>query len=97
MTIDLPHINYKIHVKEYKSPPDSIPNALAYVKRNDMYSCTIFIKKGQRKVAPDLAHELIHVMQFICLDRNIDFCTETEHMGYTMHYLLGKIMGYKWE
>lgn len=37
MTIELPHINYKVHVKEYQTPPDSIPNALAYVKRNDMH------------------------------------------------------------
>ena len=42
----------------------------------------------------DVAHELIHVLQFICADRNMDFVREQEHMAYIMHYLMGKVYGH---
>ncbi len=96
MKIYLPHIKYTVYVKEFKTPPPQIANAQAWVRRDDMYSSTIFIKKGEKKNTPNIAHEVVHILQFICLDRNIDFCTETEHMGYLMQYFTGEIMGYTW-
>jgi hypothetical protein len=40
---------------------------------------------------------LIHVLQFICVDRNMDFTVETEHMGYLMHYLMGQVLGFEYD
>ena len=95
MKIYIPHLNYTVYVKTFVTPPPQIANAQAWVKRNDMHSCTFFKKKG-KGIPADIAHELVHVLQFICIDRNIDFCTETEHMGYLMKYIMGKITGYSW-
>ena len=69
-------------------------NALAYVENIDNNSCAIFL--GKKDSSGDIAHELVHVLQFICLARNIDFRLEKEHMGYIMHYLMGRILGNEW-
>lgn len=94
MKIYLPHLNYTIFVKPFKKAPDVMPNALTYCERINNKSCNIYVSK--KNIPGDLAHELVHVLQFICIDRNIDFTSETEHMGYLMHYLMGQIMGYEW-
>lgn len=92
--IYLPHLNYTLFVRKMKVPPEEIPNALAWFQSIDENSSAIYLAK--KEVPGDIAHELIHVLQHICLHRNIDFIRETEHMGYLMHYLLGKVMGYSW-
>lgn len=99
MKIYLPHINYTVYVKQinYKRLPDQIRHAKAFVKRDDMYGCTLYIDLKKKTLPADLAHELVHVLQFICLDRNIDFPVEQEHMGYIMHYLMAEITGYSWD
>lgn len=40
-----------------------------------------------------VAHEVIHVLGEICIDRHITFTNEKEHMGYLMQYILGRIIG----
>lgn len=93
MKIYLPHLHYTIHVKQIPKRP-LIENAKAYVQSHGKLACTIFLDRKAKRMDPaDLAHELIHVLQFICLERNIDFTLEQEHMGYIMHFLMGKIMG----
>lgn len=93
--IYLPHIHYTVHVKQFQ-PHKDLENALAYVQNNGPNNCTLFIDLKQKIVPADLAHELVHVLQFICLARNINFTLEQEHMGYIMHYLMGRIMGDTW-
>jgi len=91
--IYIPHLNYTVKVREAKNPPEYLNNALNWVVSDGQYSCTLFIEKKPH--AGDLAHELIHVLQFIALERNMDFKLEQEHFAYLMHYLIGQVMG--WE
>lgn len=92
--IYIPHLNYTITIKEAKNPPEELFNAVNWVESQGQYGCTMYLDK---KPHPgDLSHELIHVLQFICLNRNMNFMTEHEHMGYLMHWLMGEILGYKW-
>lgn len=89
MKIYLPHLNYTVYVRRFKKPPKEAPNALAYTKSDDMYSSTIFVSKKMR--LQDIAHELVHVLQFICVDKSMDFIQEQEHMAYIMGFLFKKI------
>lgn len=93
MKIHLPHIAYTVHVKAFK-PHLELQNAKAYCQREDQNSCTLFLPK--RNSPPDLAHELMHVIQFIVLDRNLKFELEQEHTAYIMGHLMGTIMGYEY-
>lgn len=93
--IYLPHLNYTIKVRPMKSPPEEMPTALAYVKTEDNNTCTMYL--GEKSTTGDLLHEIIHVLQKICLARNIDFGLEQEHTAYIGHYLAGEILGYKWD
>lgn len=95
MKIYLPHINYTVYVKKFKKPPFDLPNAHAYVESDGENSCSIFLI--EKPNPGDVAHELIHVLQRICKSRNMNFLKEEEHMAYIMHYLMGEILGYKWE
>lgn len=94
--IYIPHLNYTVRVHTFKFPPPEIPNALAYVQEKDSNSCDLYVS-SHKENAGDLAHELVHVLQFICIQRNIDFARETEHMGYLMHWLMGEVLGYEWK
>ena len=94
MKIYLAHINYTVKVKRYRKVPDGSPNAIAYVERIDKNTSVIHIPN--KFGAGDLSHELIHVLQNICQDRDMEFTREVEHMGYLMHYLMSKIRGYTW-
>lgn len=96
MKIHLSHLGYTVTVRKFKPNP-TIPNALAYVKNDDAHNCSIYLDSSRKIGAGDLAHELVHVLQFICLNRNINFTLEHEHMGYIMHYLMGKIQGYEYD
>lgn len=94
MRIYLPHLNYTLKVKKFKVCAE-MPNALAWVEHTDSNTCTLYLDK---KYTPgDLAHELVHVLQFIALDRNLRFELEQEHFGYMMQYFMGEILGYEWK
>jgi len=83
-------------VKEVKVPPDALPNARAWVESTGKNGCTLFLQKGKQQPG-DVAHELVHVLQFLSIARNMDFQIEHEHFGYLMHWLMGEVLGYKWE
>jgi len=99
MKIKIPHLGYTVNVRQIKKIPAYLTsrNVHAYVQKEDSNSCTIYLNLKKKIEAGDLAHELIHVLQYICHDRNIDFNTETEHMGYLMHYLMGRCMGMEYD
>lgn len=46
---------------------------------------------------PILAHELVHVLQYICDETGIDFAEEKEHGAYIMSYLLEQLLEQKVE
>jgi len=96
-TILIPHLHYKVFIKKpTKEKP--FENAVAWVESNGFYSCTLYINQPiKQKDIPTLAHELVHVLQFIALERNIDFKLEHEHFGYLMNYMMNIILGYEYE
>ena len=94
-TVHLPHLNYTVRFRPFKEPPSGIVRAKAWVKRDDASSCTVYSPKNGSP--PGLAHELVHVLWFICRDRHMDFADEFEHMAYIMQYLMGQALGYEWK
>lgn len=94
--IYIPHLNYTVRVREAKNAPEGLVNALAWVISEGQHECTLYLEKGKPH-AGDVAHEIIHILQFICLNRNIDFKLEFEHMGYLMQWLLGQVMEWEWK
>lgn len=97
MKIYIPHLHYTVYVRKFKKPPDGVPNAQAFARNIDDHSCEIFLPKREKQSPGDVAHELIHVLQFIALSRNLDFKLEQEHFGYLMHYLMGKVLGFSYK
>ncbi len=41
--IYLPHINYTVKVRQFKTPPDGLERALAYVEHDDSNTCTMYL------------------------------------------------------
>ncbi len=93
MKIYLPHLDYTILTKSFKRHT-GVPNARAYARRIDASTVHLFLPK--KNMPGDLAHEVVHVLQYICNDRDMDFVQEQEHMGYLMHYILGRLMCHEW-
>lgn len=96
--ISIPHLGYTVRVRDINRYKGEKPNkALAFVEPTGFNSCTIHLNLLKVVTPGCLAHELIHVLQFMCIDRNMDFVRETEHMAYLIHYLMGVILGYEWD
>ena len=96
MKIVIPHIAYTVYVKDIDKNPYG--NSIAYAWKLDENSCELFFKKNLKpKDAPTVAHELVHVLQYICEGRGIDFSSEREHMGYIMQYMMNEILGYDYK
>lgn len=95
--IYLPHIHYTVLVKEFIKPPVIIANAKAYVEHLEQGCCILYLQKGEKIMPGDLAHEIVHVLQFICEDMNMTFELEREHMAYLMQYIMGQVMGHHYE
>ena len=94
-TINLTHLAYKVFVRRFRRSPAETPNALAYVEYIDDNSCALYLP--EKSMPGDIAHELVHVLQKICLARNMQFTLEQEHMAYLMHYMMGRITGYRYD
>ena len=94
--IYLPHIHYTVHIRQFVKTPPELNHALAYVQSNDKDSCTIYMDLKSKPTPGGLSHELVHVLQFICLNRNIEFTAELEHCGYIMNYLMNRIMDFEY-
>lgn len=94
MKIKIPHLGYTLLVKE----PQKEVEFTAYVIRDNKSQSTLYIQTPiKSKDMATLAHELVHVLQFIARDRNIDMVDEMEHMGYLMNYLFNEITGHEYE
>lgn len=89
MKIELPHLGYTVLIKPRKYHKKSPEWMVACTERTDEHTSTIFMDPPYEP--GDLAHEITHVLQYLCGDRGIDFVREEEHMAYIMHYLMGRI------
>ena len=91
MKIKIEHLDYTITVKDpksYKGEKDFV----AMVVPNDFYGCTLYIKRPvEKRHLSTLAHELMHVLQFVAEERDIDMSSEKEHFGYLMEWLMNQI------
>lgn len=95
MKIYIHHLHYTVNIKRLKIVPNDIPNAKRYVWKVDNNTSDMYLP--EKNTPTDIAHELIHVLQNICASRNMEFTEETEHMGYLMQWLMGKILGYEYK
>jgi hypothetical protein len=93
-SIYLPHINYTVRVQRFKPAPHSIAGAIAWTRRDDKLGCTVFLPKIE--TPGGVAHEFVHALRFICIDRHMLFDDESEHMAYIMQYLMGQVFNYSW-
>jgi hypothetical protein len=89
--IKIPHLNYVVVVEDKKK--EDRPNAYAYCERvfdGESRIC-IPLPVGMKR-SSRLLHEIIHVLQNICHDRNIDFYEEAEHTAYIGDWLFQEII-----
>jgi len=89
--IRLPHLGYTVRIRGPKPHPDGKPSA-AWITRDNADRCTIYLPN---KLTPGMvSHELVHALQYICEDRNMEFLTESEHTAYLMQYMMNRCFGY---
>ena len=94
----IPHLAYTVKIiinpKEFYGKHAS---SLMMAENTDRSTATIFLRcpiPKNRQVIPTLAHEVMHVLQYICQNRAIKMEEESEHMGYLMQYILANILGF---
>lgn len=89
----IPHLGYTVlygvNPKEFTGRQEKV---VMFAENTNKNTGTIVF----RKVPTDLesgtvAHEIIHILQFICCRRNIVMEDEREHMGYLMQYIFNEI------
>jgi len=98
MKIQIPHINYTVTIKDinktnkiniFKNKPTGLAEQV------DKNNAIIYLpKKISHYHHGIVGHEIIHVLQFIAEDRNMNFILEQEHFAYIFMYLFGEICGY---
>lgn len=85
----IPHLGFLIEVRPIPKNHDAYASTFIYRDK-----CKLVLPKGCPASA--VAHELIHVLQELCKQRNIDFKEEGEHMGYIMQWLMEEILDGKY-
>lgn len=97
MKIKIKHLGYTVMVKP-RSKFKGFDYYVAVTQKNSPDQSTVYIDLPiKRKEYATLAHELVHVLQYICDSRGIEFTQEQENTAYLMQYLLNEITGYKYE
>lgn len=97
MKIYIPHLGYTVEIKKFKDDP-RVPNAMAWSETLGPDKSAIYIHQPIKRVdTPLLAHELIHVLQWIAVARGIDFTQEQEHFAYLMQWVMNEVLGYEYE
>jgi hypothetical protein len=94
-TVYLPHINYTVRFRRAKKAPAAIDGAYGWAVSDDKYGCTVFL--SPKDTVSGVAHELVHVLRYICEERHMDFRTESEHMAYIMQHLMGFVLDFRWK
>lgn len=95
MKVYLPHINYTVFIKTFEKSPKELSSAKAYTAKGaDGKSCVMYLPK---KVTPGtVVHEVVHVLRYICEDKNMSFLLEEEHMAYIAQYITNEALGYEY-
>lgn len=92
MVIKINHLGYKILIKN-----PTRKEFVAYVERDNKNQCTLYIKRPVKfKEVSTLAHEVVHILQYIAEARNLDMIQEQEHMGYLMNYIMNEVLGFEY-
>lgn len=95
MKIELPHIGYTVHIKDRRVSKRAASTMHAATERMSAHSATIYIPLPlKRQDEPTLVHEIIHVLQYICESKHIDFVQEQEHMAYIANHIFNRALGY---
>ena len=102
MKVYIPHIHYTVNLVEIKKSKGNIKNFLSVyenaTERIDKNTSNIYFNLPiKRRDLSTLAHELVHVLQNICGDRNISFTREEENTAYILHFLMNEFTGYKYD
>lgn len=94
--VSLPHINYMVRIRPLSDVKRPRPGAdyQAWTVRDNRRCSTVYLPQS---CAPSLlAHEIVHVLRYIVLDRHMTFEHEFEHMAYIMQYVMGQALGFVW-
>lgn len=93
MKIYFPHIAYTVYVKDIKGLKERLPGATAQTDCINRSTSIIWLKYPiDRTSPPTIAHEIIHVIRNILLDRNTRLKNENEHMAYIAQHIMGKVL-----
>lgn len=97
IVVEIPHLAYTINIKvDLKQFTGSQSTWRAFAQHDNSYSSTIYLREKPKLEKVFLvSHEVMHCLQWMCRDRNIDMEYESEHMAYLMQYVLGRAFGYK--
>lgn len=100
--IYIPHLFYTVYICDKSKATGRVKK---YLKDENMNACReisgshasrIWIKMPIKPVeVPTLAHEIVHVLQHIAKERDIDFKDEEEHFAYLMQYILNEALNYE--
>lgn len=100
--IFIPHIFYTVNVKDVKEAKGRIKTFLS----NGYVACCENVDKNTSDIyitypiknyyVPTIVHELTHVLQNICRERNMVFEDERENTAYMLHFMLNEILGYEY-
>ena len=85
-TIRLPHLGFAVFV-EPKPKNWSTWASVLWTEGENF--CTMVLPDDIGPAA--LAHEIVHVLYYICKTYGMDFTREREHMGYITQYLMQEI------
>jgi hypothetical protein len=97
MKIYIPHLHYtiKVNFKATKYLNSVGLEACVLYNKNNLVLC---LRREPKPIDfPTVAHEVLHLIQYICRDRNINMTEEIEHCGYLMQFILNKILKNKFE
>ncbi len=93
-SLTIPHLNFTIKYGVNKKEVSK--GAVMTTEDIDNHTVAIYFQeKPKLDQMPTVAHEVMHVLQFVCRHRKIMMENELEHMGYLMQYILASIYGYK--
>lgn len=92
MKIYLPHIHYTISVRDIKKAKMDGFVGKAMTEKIDKNNCILWLPYPI-KASGTVFHEIVHVLQFICESRHIDFVLEQEHLGYIAQYISNRLLG----
>jgi hypothetical protein len=90
------HLGYIIYVKDVNLGQHKDRFEM-WTQKLDGCSCELYTyRKIALRDTPTIAHEVMHVLQYIAEDRGIDMSEERENMAYLMQYIMSQIMGMKY-